>query len=70
MSPSILLELGYLSNREDERLLNSQGWQNKVAGALTKAIGSYFATQLASGKLNDALCIVTICANLVLITGL
>ncbi|MGI9464297.1 MAG: N-acetylmuramoyl-L-alanine amidase [Aestuariivirgaceae bacterium] len=45
--PSILLELGYLSNKADERLLMSSAWHKKVTRALSKAIDGYFATQLA-----------------------
>jgi N-acetylmuramoyl-L-alanine amidase len=45
--PSILLELGYLSNRGDETLVVSPAWQTKTAAALAKAIDTYFATELA-----------------------
>lgn len=48
--PSVLLELGYLSNRSDESLLLSPKWRGKVAGAVSGAIGRYFATRLASGQ--------------------
>jgi N-acetylmuramoyl-L-alanine amidase len=39
--PSILLELGYLSNKEDEVLLRDKAWRLKVAGELVEAIESY-----------------------------
>ncbi len=45
--PSILLELGYLSSRRDERLLLSRVWRRKMAGALVKAIDRHFSTKLA-----------------------
>lgn len=48
--PSVLLELGYLSNRGDETLLLSPKWRGKVAGAVTAAIERYFVTRLASGN--------------------
>ena len=47
--PSILLELGYISNQHDEALLLSNKWRNKVSDALVKAVGQYFATHVASG---------------------
>ncbi len=48
--PSILLELGYLSNRADENLLVSAAWRGKISRVLSLAIDSYFATRLASGN--------------------
>lgn len=45
--PSVLVELGYLSSRHDEAQLNAPAWRNKVAGAMTRAIDKYFATELA-----------------------
>ncbi len=47
--PSILLELGYISNRQDEALLLSKKWRDKVSAALVKAVGQFFSTNLASG---------------------
>jgi len=45
--PSVLLELGYLSNKSDTKLLKSRKWQNKVARALAKSIDSYFRARIA-----------------------
>lgn len=39
--PSVLLELGYLSNEEDEKLLNDPQWRAKMAGTLTEAIARF-----------------------------
>lgn len=39
--PSILLELGFLSNKEDEALLLDKAWRGKVADHLVKAIRGY-----------------------------
>jgi len=47
--PSILLELGFLSNREDEKLLIDPAWQKKVAGLLAKAVDEYRTTVVANG---------------------
>ena len=35
--PSVLVEMGYLSNRTDERLLKSRGHRKKIAAAVVKA---------------------------------
>jgi len=40
--PSVLLELGYLSNEEDERLLNDVGWRDMVTDAIAHSVKSYF----------------------------
>ena len=41
--PSVLLELGYLSNAKDEELLNSDKWRAKLARNLTQATTLYFS---------------------------
>ncbi len=41
--PSVLVELGYLSNRADESLLRSARHRAKVARAMRRAIDRYFA---------------------------
>jgi N-acetylmuramoyl-L-alanine amidase len=48
--PSALLELGYLSSRTDEKLLNSQAWRARAAGAVARAIDNYFAARMASAQ--------------------
>ena len=40
--PSVLAELGYLSNVEDEALLISPQWREKAASAMAQAVDSYF----------------------------
>jgi len=45
--PSVLLELGYLSNDEDAKNLMSDAWRNKVAESIVGAIQSFFATRPA-----------------------
>jgi len=41
--PSVLIELGYLSNREDERMLQSSRWRATIAASLARAIDRYVA---------------------------
>ena len=45
--PSILLELGYVTNEEDAQLLKSERWREKVSGSIVTAIDNYFSHQLA-----------------------
>jgi N-acetylmuramoyl-L-alanine amidase len=42
--PAILLEMGYLSNRADERLLLNKTHQQKIARAIAAAADRYFGT--------------------------
>ena len=41
--PSVLVELGFLSNRRDEKALRRKDHRVKLANAITRAVGSYFA---------------------------
>ena len=41
--PAMLIETGYVNNRQDAPRLQSPGWQDKLAGAIVSAIDSYFA---------------------------
>jgi N-acetylmuramoyl-L-alanine amidase len=47
--PSVLLELGYMTNKEDLDLMQSQAWRKAAAGALTEAIDSFFGRTAAGG---------------------
>jgi N-acetylmuramoyl-L-alanine amidase len=47
--PSILLELGFLSNKEDEKLLLDDAWRTKMGGLLTEAVKHYRAAMVANG---------------------
>jgi len=41
--PAMLIETGYVNNRQDEPRLQSPAWQDKLAGAIVSAIEAYFA---------------------------
>ncbi|MBR1778734.1 MAG: N-acetylmuramoyl-L-alanine amidase [Alphaproteobacteria bacterium] len=41
--PSVLIEMGYLSNKEEEKLLRQASYREKLAKATVHAIDSYFA---------------------------
>ena len=43
--PSVLVELGYLSNREEERHLRTADYRSKLASGLVRAVDSYFSQQ-------------------------
>jgi len=49
-TPSVLIELGYMSHKDDEKLLNSASWQQRVAAAITSAVDSYFAKRTAKAR--------------------
>ena len=45
--PSVLLELGFLSNPHDEKRLTSDDWRAAMAEKVTAAIDAYFAKRVA-----------------------
>jgi N-acetylmuramoyl-L-alanine amidase len=47
--PSVLLELGYLSNPQDVKALTSADWRDKASSALAAAIDRFFTSQPADG---------------------
>ncbi len=45
--PSVLIELGYVTNRQDADNLKSDTWRSNVAGSIVSAVDNYFGNQLA-----------------------
>jgi N-acetylmuramoyl-L-alanine amidase len=48
--PSVLVELGYVSNKEDLQSLSSDGWRDHTAKGMAAAIDSYFSAHLAGAR--------------------
>ncbi len=46
-APSVLVELGYMSNSKDQREMMTTDWQLKVAGAIKAAVDQYFTKRTA-----------------------
>ncbi len=47
--PSVLIELGYVSNPRDLKHLLSESWRSTAGDAVVHAVNTYFATRLAGG---------------------
>jgi N-acetylmuramoyl-L-alanine amidase len=45
--PSVLVELGYVSNRQDLQSLLSETWRNKTADSMAEAIEGFLSAQVA-----------------------
>ena len=48
--PSVLVELGYVSNRQDLQSLLSDTWRNRTADSMARAIDGFFATHVAGAR--------------------
>jgi N-acetylmuramoyl-L-alanine amidase len=46
--PSVLVELGYVSNKGDLEHLVSENWRTKTVGSMSQAIDAFFAKRLAT----------------------
>jgi N-acetylmuramoyl-L-alanine amidase len=46
--PSVLVELGYVSNKSDMENLVSDGWRSRIVGSMAKAIDVFLAKRLAT----------------------
>ena len=47
--PSVLIELGYVSNHQDLKQLMSEKWRMRAGDAIVQAVNTYFTTRLAGG---------------------
>jgi N-acetylmuramoyl-L-alanine amidase len=45
--PSVLVELGYMTNKSDLKLLTSDSWRAKAAANMAQAVEQFFRTRLA-----------------------
>jgi N-acetylmuramoyl-L-alanine amidase len=45
--PSVLIELAYVTNKEDAELLRSDTWRDKVTDSIMTAVDNYFGAQIA-----------------------
>lgn len=45
--PSVLIELGYVSNRQDLKLMTSEAWRVRTSEAVAQAVNAFFSTRLA-----------------------
>jgi N-acetylmuramoyl-L-alanine amidase len=45
--PSVLVELGYVTNKQDLKLMVSEAWRAKTTDALAQAVNAFFSTRLA-----------------------
>ena len=50
--PSVLVELGYVSNKGDREHLVSESWRNRTVGAMSQAIDAFLAKRLATARSN------------------
>jgi N-acetylmuramoyl-L-alanine amidase len=50
--PSVLVELGYMSTRDDLKLLTSTDWRARTATAMAQAVDEFFTRRLAGAGSN------------------
>jgi N-acetylmuramoyl-L-alanine amidase len=48
--PSVLIELGFVSNRGDFKQLMSDTWRQRAVDSLVQAVNAYFATRMAGTR--------------------
>src|SRR5215213_5151901 len=45
--PSVLIELGYVSNKQDLKLMTTDAWRARTSAAVAQAVNTFFSTRLA-----------------------
>ena len=48
--PSVLIELGYLSNRQDESVMTTSRWRKRMAQSIARAVDGYFRQHRSDQK--------------------
>lgn len=48
--PSVLIEIGFITNKDDEAQMTSAAWRDKTAAALVGAFDRYFSDRVAGGR--------------------
>ena len=46
-APSVLIELGYMSNSKDQEQMSTAQWQKQVATSIAAAVQAYFSKRTA-----------------------
>jgi N-acetylmuramoyl-L-alanine amidase len=52
--PSVLVELGYMTNKQDLKLLMSEGWRTKAAESMVQGVDAFFRTRMAGAEAGRA----------------
>lgn len=52
--PSVLVELGYMTNKQDLKLLTSDGWRIKAAESIVQGVEAFFRTRVAGTEAASA----------------
>ena len=50
--PSVLVELGYVSNKADLKSMTSAQWRDRTADSIVQAIDSFFGKRIAGAGRN------------------
>lgn len=48
--PSVLVELGYMTNKQDLKLLMAEGWRAKAAQSMVQGVDAFFRTRMAGAN--------------------